>query len=363
MTTEKNWSEEWLEAQQKMVATWTEMAKNLESGTTGPQSNFWAESVDLWRKSYGSNATPDAQKIFDKCMEMSKEYFTMAEQMGKAAYSDSNPLEVINNWLNQVIAGLQQQAAQWPSMSNQYSSEFMNQWSSPASSWQKMASVMLPIQQSLGQMSGSGGSAFNMGDVIDPLGKLLTAPGLGYFRESQEKQQKGIQLALEYQQANAKYNQLFISTSVESIQGFQQQLQNQYTNSEGQALPSSLRELYDQWIFVSEEHYAELAMSDEYQALYGDMVNRLMSLKKHYAEMTDELMKSMNLPARSEIDTMQMRLQQLRRDNFSLRAELDEIKSMLSKSSKPAVTKTASTKTPVKKKAAKTSKPKSKAGA
>lgn len=358
MTSEKNWSDEWLEAQQRMVATWAEMAKNLEPGTTDSQSNFWAESVDLWRKSYGSNATPDAQKIFDKCMEMSKEYFAMAEQMGKAAYSDSNPLEVINNWLNQVIAGLQQQAAQWPSMGNQYSSEFMNQWSSPAASWQKMASVMLPIQQSLGQMSGSGATPFNMGDVIDPLGKLLTAPGLGYFRESQEKQQKGIQLAMEYQQANAKYNQLFISTSIESIQGFQQRLQNQATDLESQALPSSLRELYDQWILVSEEHYAELAMSDEYQALYGDMVNRLMALKKHYAEMTDEMMKSMNLPARSEIDTMQMRLQQLRRDNFSLRAELSEIKSMLVKSKPAPVKKSAVKKATAGKKPRTASKPK-----
>ena len=358
MATDKNWTDEWLKAQQTMIANWADMARDLGPVNSESQTNLWAESVDLWQKSYGSNATPDAQKIFNKCMEMSKEYFTMAEQMGRAAYSDSNSLEVINNWLNQVISGLQQQAAQWSLMGNQYSSEFMNQWSSPAASWQKMASVMLPIQQSLGQMSGSGATPFNMGDVIDPLGKLLTAPGLGYFRESQEKQQKGIQLALEYQQANAKYNQLFIRTSIESIQGFQQQLQSQATDSASQALPSSLRELYDQWILVSEEHYAELAMSDEYQALYGDMVNRLMALKKHYSEMTDEMMKSMNLPARSEIDTMQMRLQQLRRDNFSLRAELNEIKSMLGKSKPAPIKKSAAKKTTVGKKPRKTSKPK-----
>ena len=41
-------------------------------------------------------------------------------------------------------------------------------------------------------------------------------------------------------------------------------------------MPKSLRELYDLWVEVSEEHYAEFAMSEEYQALYGDMVNKLM---------------------------------------------------------------------------------------
>jgi hypothetical protein len=61
------------------------------------------------------------------------------------------------------------------------------------------------------------------------------------------------------------------------------------------------------------------------------MVNRLMALKKHYSEITDDLLKTMNLPARSEIDTMQQRLQQLRRENFTLKKEVGEIRSMLEK--------------------------------
>jgi class III poly(R)-hydroxyalkanoic acid synthase PhaE subunit len=373
MTTNNNWTDEWLGAQQKIVGAWVDMAKDL--GATGSTAvpNPWAESIDLWQKEYVKNATPDVQQVIEKCMGISKDYFTMAEQMGTSSSSGSNPFEIVNNWFEQLKTNLQQQADQWSPMSSQNSNEVMSQWFSPATSWQKMASTMLPIQQSLGQMSGIGTPAFNMGDAIDPLGKLMTAPGIGYFREPQEKMQKGVQLGLDYHESNAKFNQAFLRISVESIQGFQQQLQDRVSGKGAEAMPSSLRELYDEWIIVSEEHYAKFAMGEEYQTLYGDMVNRLMALKKHYSEMTDDMMKSMNLPARSEVDTMQIRLQQLRRDNFALQKELKEIRSLLvkgkqtvpakkqvaAKDKQAATVKTVAKKSPARKKVSTTSTSKS----
>jgi U3 small nucleolar ribonucleoprotein component len=80
---------------------------------------------------------------------------------------------------------------------------------------------------------------------------------------------------------------------------------------------------------ISEEHYAEFAMGEEYQALYGDMVNRLMIMRRHYGEIADDYLRTMNLPNTREIDTMQERLQQVRRDNFALKKEIREIKAML----------------------------------
>ena len=161
--------------------------------------------------------------------------------------------------------------------------------------------------------------------MIDPLGTMLEAPGVGYFREPQAKQQKGLQLGLEYQQANQAFNQAFLRVATESIQGFQARI----LKVDADSAPKSLRELYDLWVDISEEHYAEFAMSEEYQELYGDMVNRLMIMKKHYSEIADDTLRAMNLPNTREVDTMQERLQQVRRDNFVLKKEISEIKSML----------------------------------
>ena len=98
-------------------------------------------------------------------------------------------------------------------------------------------------------------------------------------------------------------------------------------------------------------------MSSEYQELYGDMVKRLMILRKHYNEITDDMLAAMNLPNRREIDTMQERQQQTRRENIALKRELAEIRSLLAAGSKkaaarPAVKKAAKGKTASAKKAA-----------
>jgi len=218
-----------------------------------------------------------------------------------------------------------QQFGGMPGFDGAGASDFMKQWFAPTSSWQQMAAAMTPMNQAAWQMPGMNTSVFNLGEAIDPLGKILEAPGVGYFREPQEKQQKGAQLALDYQQANFAFNQAFLRIALESIQGFQARL----LKLDPETTPKSLRELYDLWVQISEEHYAEFAMSEEYQALYGDMVNRLMIMKKHYSEITDDFLRAMNLPNTREVDTMQQRLQQVRRENIELRKEIKGIKSML----------------------------------
>jgi class III poly(R)-hydroxyalkanoic acid synthase PhaE subunit len=267
------------------------------------------------------------QHALDKCFDMGKGYFTMAEQIGKGIDAGASTDEAVMQWLEQIKAMMMQMSGQGSTGGPTAVDGFVKQWFGPVESWQQMAAAMTPMQQSAWQMPGINTSVFNMGEATDPMGKILSSPGLGYFREPQEKQQKGIQLALDYQQSNFKFNQAFLQVSITSLQEFQQRIMG-LDPSES---PGSLRELYDLWVNISEAHYAEFAMGEEYQALYGDMVNRLMALKKHYSEITDDLLKTMNLPARSEIDTMQQRLQQLRRENLTLKKEVGEIRSMLEK--------------------------------
>jgi len=282
---------------------------------------------------------------------MGREYFAMAEQVSKSLAEGGKPVEAINQWLEQLKQALQQFSGM-PGFDAANVNDFMKQWFAPTQSWQQMVSALTPMQQASWQMPGMNTSVFNMGEAIDPLGKILSAPGIGYFREPQEKQQKGIQLALEYNEANFKFNQAFLRVALESIQGFQQRLMK----FDAETMPKSLRQLYDQWVEVSEEHYAEFAMSDEYQTLYGDMVNRLMVMKKHYHEMTDDLLRALNLPNTREVDTMQHRLQQLRRENIELRREIGEIKAMLkrpaAKSAPPLAETSSARQAPAKKAAA-----------
>ena len=321
MSDNRSWTKEWQKAQNKLVQSWTDMAQDEAAPDTTNAADLWANGFDVWRKQH-SHPSGDAGQVIDKCMNIGRGYFSMAEQIGKEISSGGKPQDVINQILEKLQSTLHQNTAQWSQGQQHPGHDFMSQWASPSASWQQLSREMMPAQ-----FAQSDSSTCATGEDYDQLGKLLSAPDIGLFRESQEKQQQGIKLALEYFQSNHKFNQALLQVSIKSLQSFQQKFsteEDSETTSE-----SSLRAMYDLWVDTSEIHYADFALSSDYQSLYGDMVNKLMALKKHYNAIADEFLKSMNLPSRRDINALEQRTHQLRRDNQSLRSELKQIRALL----------------------------------
>jgi len=342
MSNSNAWTDEWLKAQKKFVDSWSDMSSSWNSKSdSSSQSDLWAKGLDMWRKTYPypNTTQPESEQVINKCMDIGKGYFAMAEQIGKQIAAGGKPQDVVQQWLEQIKSGLQQQASQWTPMRHQAGHEFMSQWLAPSANWQKMAAAMMPVE-----MPGSTSGVYGIGEDFDQFSRMMSMPGLGFFRESQEKQQLGARIALDYFQANQQFNASFMQVSIESLQAFQEKLATLFETIEADS-PSSLRTIYDLWVDTSETQYARYAMSEKYQSLYGDMINKLMLLKQHYSSLVDETMESLNLPSRKELDTVHQRLQQVRRDNHSLRQELRQIRAFLNekKSTRKASTKVKST--------------------
>lgn len=320
MSDGNNWTDEWLNAQQKFVESWSHLAKHKGDKQGSNSAELWADCFDLWRKQYAPPAG-EADQVIDKCTSIGRGYFALAEQIGKQVSSGEKPHEVINQILEQLKTLLQQQADSWSPF--QQAPEFMSHWAAPSTGWQKMAMAMMPMQ-----FAEANPGIYGIGEDFDKLSQILSAPGIGLLREHQEKQQQGMKLALEYFQANHQFNLALLRTSIESLQLFQQKLAA--SSKDNADSPDSLRSLYDLWVDTSEARYADFAISSEYQSLYGDMVNRLMAAKKHYIDLADDYLQSLNLPTRRELDTLEQRVQQLRRDNHDLRRELKELRALIS---------------------------------
>ena len=136
-------------------------------------------------------------------------------------------------------------------------------------------------------------------------------PSFGLHREQLMQQQElaaAIQAALE---ANARYQDLIQRANAQGLE----RLQARLAQRDAASPPiESLKALYDLWVDAAEEAYAEVALSDEFRAAYGEMVNTQMRVRQLQQRQTGQLYRELGLPTREEVSSLGERLQQLRRD-------------------------------------------------
>jgi class III poly(R)-hydroxyalkanoic acid synthase PhaE subunit len=325
------WNDDWMDIQRRYWEQLTDMQQQA-FGAKKPPANPWQQSMDHWWSAVQGGVPPAGQDFFNKMMDQGKAFFQMAEQAMQAA-GQENPSEVWSHMLSSLTESLHQ---------NTESSPFKQAtafWEMPLDNWNRMASAMSPLPgDTLRGMPHEG--------IKENLDRLLTAPGLGYTRESQTQYQSLAQAVLEYQEALAEYSLFFASLGEKTVRRLQDQL--------GDAPVESARQLYDEWIGCCEEVYAAEVMTDDYAKMHGRLVNALMELKHRWGEILNESLSAMNIPTHDDLRTLQIRMQEQRRENKSLRSDISalrrEIRQMQAKADRPAVKRTVKKKTATKKK-------------
>ncbi|QWT22250.1 hypothetical protein KPL74_09605 [Bacillus sp. NP157] len=136
--------------------------------------------------------------------------------------------------------------------------------------------------------------------------EALSMPGLGLNREQQEEQQALLRAWIDYAQHFGRYHALM------------QRVQERAGDTlRAQGMPAdadSLRAVYDRWVNLSEESYADAAMSDEFREVYAALVNAQMHLKVLQQRQVERLAVQAGLPTRRDVDSLGERLQAVRRE-------------------------------------------------
>jgi len=155
--------------------------------------------------------------------------------------------------------------------------------------------------------------------------QALSAPGLGYTREEQAQYQDLARRGIEYQQAMQEYMQFFSGLGTKSVGRMRDFLESQNKPIE------SARGLYDAWVGCCEQVYADEVKTPDYARISGRLINAQMAVKQRMSVMVDEALGAMNMPTRSELRTLQDRLQETRREYKALRHEFEMLKRQLAK--------------------------------
>ena len=141
-------------------------------------------------------------------------------------------------------------------------------------------------------------------------GALLGLPAFGIGREHQERLQALAQAQLDYGRREGEFNMLMMRALERAHALFSAKLVAR--SAPGKAL-DSVRALFDLWIDAAEEAYAEVALSPEFRAAYGALVNAQMRLRQGVQGEVEQAAAQLGMPTRTEIDAAHRRIAELER--------------------------------------------------
>lgn len=289
--------------------------------------------VEKWWSTMKPEAQGDVGTVAQRFFDMGKSFMSMAEGVFSSA-GQEHPDAAMQMWMSGMQAALQQWINQVQNNMDIATPDLPGVSGTTLSTWASFADSVAPwlnMSQSYlrdiaeGHLPG-GIEMPGVGAAQEQFCRALSMPGLGYNREQQESIQELARDLLTYHDALRAYKIAFGKTALSSLDAVQKRLQE--LHEKGEAI-DSLRALYDMWVDASEDAYGRFAMSDEYQAVYGDLVNALMRVRRDMNELAEQQYRLLNIPTRSEIDTVQKRQQQLRRENRQLRHEFESLRASI----------------------------------
>jgi len=313
MSDESLFSNDWLEIQKKYWDGWTEMSRKAMGIEGGNTTKPWESALDHWWQAL-SPATPDAAKEFmERMMEQGKVFFRLAETFMPSEGSGGGTGSDGWSALIKTLEDLQGRFTGNLDDSGDALHRMMAFWELPYDNWQRMMSSLAPT------MPGDFLRNMPRDPVRSHVERVLSAPGLGYTREEQGQYQDLIRRSLSYQRALQDYLGFYSKLGVKSVERMRGYLQGVVDS--GKSIDSA-RAIYDNWVRCCEDVYAEEVISPEYARIHGQLINAQMALKQRMSAMVDESLGAMNMPTRSELRTLQDRLQETRRENKQLRRDL-----------------------------------------
>ncbi len=283
-------------------------------------NSFWSSAIDQWWTSVKTGENTHNENLFEKIVGQSQNYYFLGEQFSNLinGISSLNNKKDVNSFINKTFEDLQ-------SMFSQKSSGLS--WGSLSGAFD-MPFAGMKNNTSDGMFDFSNMFDFNNADMKAMRNKLLSMPGIGHSRESQEKIQKLIKLGAIYQDNAIENQEVMTQLSQDALELMRKKIL--HMNKKGENF-ESMRQIYDLWVESNEKVYADHAFTNEYSELNGRLVNSQMAFMKLSQEVNEDILTAMNIPTNSTVNELERRHYELRKKVKELESELKAIKEGISK--------------------------------
>lgn len=283
-------------------------AMRTAGGGARPQDP-WQAAMNSWSQLAGGAQRNDASDMIERFSAQARQWFgTMQQVAGQFAGRSASAEDIAGAWKQAMGGGGNPFASLFTEMTGRGQSGF-DQW------YQQVA----PMFNGL-----SGGGMFdnnmlnnNMfaGMRQDSM-QSMRMPAFGLHREHQERWQALLEAQLELQQKNDAYNALMLEAGRDAFERFERKLAER--SEPGRQLQSA-RALFDLWIDAAEEAYAEIALSNGFRKVYGELVNAQMRVRAGIQREVELIGGLFGMPGRTEVDAAHRKIAELERQLRRLR--------------------------------------------
>jgi len=319
----QDWMNDWQALQQQYWNAWSDATRGV---VQPPQANTpWQEGLEQWSKMFGTSSKQT--ETADRLISSAKNYVGLMQSLLGAAAGKVPQGFAVPNWTDALRNGFNIPGADAMFRNNPFTKIFADMRGPHAMGFDKLPNSFAPF---LNQMKQEGMSWLHM-------------PAFGFAREHQEHYQKMAAAFVEFQDALGRYNALMLKSSQRSFEIFESKLGEH--DEPGRQI-DSMRALYDLWVDAAEDAYAEIALSEEFRKVYGDVVNSQMRVRQAIQLEVERMSTDFGMPTRSELNSVHKRLHDLRREVRNgrspdtsreieeLRAEVRELKRAMSEREK-----------------------------
>lgn len=263
---------------------WDAWAQAMQGqGATSAADFPWRESIEQWTRLVTTDTPPEVQALGERFQHQASDWLsTMQQVAARFAGRDTNAAEVAGAWRDAV----------------QGQGDDLLRWMLEAA----RGSNALNDQPWIRDFARAAQTGFG--------GDWLNSPAFGPGREHQARWQALLKIQQDYQTRAETYVDSIRAVLDEAFKRFEAKLTEH--ESSGSQLTSA-RAMFDLWIEAAEDAYTKMALSDEFQRIYGELANAQMRLRAASQSELERACEAMGVPTRSEMDTAHRRITELER--------------------------------------------------